>query len=162
MKVQAKILLAVALLISSVALAKYVGRFYCGPTGEVGAGLASGDTYTFIYTDVNQTVSSWVDPDGNPNTVLICNGTKCSLYTYVKLSGQCFAEGYFYSDWNNGNSIGGTPTGGTGGAGGSGFTIIGYTPIYVTGTVCTDGVCTTQQILVGYNPIYGRDYRDQA
>lgn len=50
----------------------------------MGAGLASGDTYTFIYTTINQTVDSWVDPDGNPNQVSICNGTKCALHTYVK------------------------------------------------------------------------------
>lgn len=117
MKMQAKIFLVLALLVSSVALAKYVGRFYCGTSCQVGAGLASGATHEFIYTVVNQTVDSWVDTNGNPNQLTICNGSKCSLYTYVKLSGQWIAEGYFYSNW----------TGGAGGGGG-GYTIFWTNP----------------------------------
>ncbi len=61
----------------------------------------------------------------------------------------------------NGNLISGT--GGTGGSGGGGGTsptygIIGYRPIYMTGTVCAAGVCQTQTVLVGYEPIYGYIY----
>ena len=56
------------------------------------------------------------------------------------------------------NSVGGAAggTGGGGGAGGGGFGIVGFSPVYVTATVCSGGVCTSQQVLVGYDPIYGR------
>ena len=48
--------------------------------------------------------------------------------------------------------------GGSGSNGGSngGIGIIGYRPVYVTATVCSGGVCTSQRVLVGYEPIYGR------
>ncbi|WP_162314229.1 hypothetical protein [Pseudoxanthomonas yeongjuensis] len=119
MKLQAKVLLVVALLISGVAFAKYVGRFYCGTSCQVGAGLASGDTYTFVLSVVNQSVDSWVDSSGNPNQMILCNGSKCALYTYVKLSGQWIAEGYYYSNWMSGSG---------GGGGGGGYTIFYTNP----------------------------------
>lgn len=119
MKLQAKIFLVLALLVSSAALAKYVGRFYCGTSCSVGTGLASGDTYTYIFTVINKSVTNWVDSNGNPNQVTICNGSKCALYTYVKLSGQWIAEGYYYSQWKGGS---------TGGGGGGGYTIYWTNP----------------------------------
>lgn len=56
MKIHSKIVLTLILLVSSVAFAKHVGRFYCGSSCQLGAGLASGDTYTFIYTTINESV----------------------------------------------------------------------------------------------------------
>jgi hypothetical protein len=116
-KTKAKIFLVLALLVSGVALAKYVGRFYCSTGCEVGTGYARGSTHEFIFTVINQTVDSWVDSQGRPNQVIICNGTKCSLYTYIKASGMFIAEGYYYSSWTGGGS-----GGGSGGAGGIVYT----------------------------------------
>lgn len=156
MKMHAKILLVLALLASSAALAKYVGRFYCGTSCQVGAGLAGGDTFNFIHSVVNRSVSSWVDSNGNPNQVTICNGTKCSLYTYVKLSGQFIAEGYYYSSWTG---AGGGGDGGAGGIGGGSCGIdagiVGYRAVYASTQSCTPTGCRTEQVLVGYEPIYG-------
>lgn len=120
MKIHAKVVLALALLVSGVALAKHVGRFYCGSSCQLGAGLASGDTYTFIHTTINESVDDWIDSDGNPNTVVICNGVMCSLYTYVALSGQFMAEGYYYSTWTGDSDTGGGG-GSVGGGGGWGI-----------------------------------------
>lgn len=119
MKPIAKI--GLVLLLASVTgwvVAKYVGRFYCGPTCEVGAGPAMGDTYTFIRAIVNEKVTSWVDSNNRPNQVTICNGTKCSLYTAVVISGQFVSEGYWYSDWTGNGEVGNGGGGAVGGGGG--------------------------------------------
>lgn len=115
--------LILALFVSGYAVAQYVGRFYCA-TGcqlkDTPGGFANGDTYTFIFTVVNQAVSSWVDSQGNANTVTICNGTTCSLFTYIKLSGQFISSGYYYSDWTDSGGEGGGGGGGLGGETGGG------------------------------------------
>ena len=54
---------------------------------------------------------------------------------------------------STGGSTGGGGGGGTGG--GAYWGVIGYTPIYATGTVCVGSVCETQTQIVGYEPVYG-------
>lgn len=114
-----KSLLLIGLLsVTGWAIAKWVGRFYCGPTCEVGAGPANGDTFDFIKAEVNKKVASWVDAKNRPNQVTICNGTKCSLYTAVVTAGVFVSEGYWYSDWKGDGTVGSGGSGGVGGTGG--------------------------------------------
>ncbi len=111
MKTYGKVaLLLVLILVSSLALAKWVGRFYCGSSCTFDTPFASGDTYAFIFSDVNQSVDSWVDSSGNANTVTICNGAVCATYRYIKLSGQFQYTGYYYSSWK-GENVGGGGSG---------------------------------------------------
>ncbi|MEG3791291.1 hypothetical protein V1318_14270 [Lysobacter sp. CCNWLW3] len=126
MKRATKLLLILALIgIGGVALAKYVGRFYCANC-EVGPGLADGTTLAFIREVVNRldNQGSWVDPEGRPNQVTICNGTKCSIYTVAVMSAMFVSEGYWYSDWKGEGDAsgggGGDAGGGIGDWGGSG------------------------------------------
>jgi hypothetical protein len=49
--------------------------------------------------------------------------------------------------------------GGGGGGGGGTYTgIVGYKPVYRTATVCVASSCYSEQILVGYEPVYGPVY----
>lgn len=84
---------------------------------------------------------------------------------FVKQCGQTFKERAkeIYSA-SIGGADGSGSGGGSGGGTGGGFGIVGFRPIYVTGTVCSGGTCWSEQILVGYDPIYGRigDERQEA
>jgi hypothetical protein len=51
--------------------------------------------------------------------------------------------------------VGGSGGGGGYSGGGTSYGIIGYNPIYRTATVCVGGYCYSEQILVGYEAIYG-------
>lgn len=111
MNIKIALVLLLTLLVSGVVLAKFVGRFYCGTCTDLQTPFASGETDVFIRTVVNQKVTSWVDSNGNPNTVLICNGTICANFQYVKLSAVFKYLGYYYSNWD-GSTSGGGPVGG--------------------------------------------------
>lgn len=108
-------LLFIALAISGVALAKWQGAWYCAACTDNTAGaFASGETYLFIYTDVNQKVDSWM-AGNEPGTVTICNGSVCAGFKYVPLSGQFKYTGSYRSTWKGqpGGAAGsGPPPGG--------------------------------------------------
>lgn len=116
------IVFSTLVLVSGYTLAKWVGRFYCGTSCSFEAPFASGDAYTFILSEVNKHVSSWTDGSGNPNTVTLCNGSKCATFKYIKLSGQFQYTGYYYSNWSGQDAppSGGGGSGGGGGGGGGG------------------------------------------
>ena len=109
------LLLLAGICASGYAVAKWVGQYYCGSTCNFNQPLPDGYGYgyIFIFTDVNLDVSSWVASQGNPNTVKLCNGSECTLYRYVKLSGQWQLVSKYFSTW-----VGTTmyPDGGAGGA----------------------------------------------
>ncbi|TDK26198.1 hypothetical protein E2F46_06260 [Luteimonas aestuarii] len=73
---------------------------------------------------------------------------------FTKSCGQTFKQRAIeiYSNSVGNADTGGGPGGGNGGGGnGSGqYQVVGYTPIYITGTVCANGSCSSQQILIGY------------
>jgi hypothetical protein len=130
MKTRVKVGLALGLVLAAgLAWAKWEGRWYCGPQCLFGDQYASGETYAFIRNVVAHSVESWVDSQGNPSTVTICNGTKCATYRYVKMTGLLMYTGYYYSSWT------GQETGGGGGlpglpgdGGGLGQCTIGQEP----------------------------------
>ncbi len=108
------LVLLVTLLISGVVLAKFVGRFYCNTcsVSDLKNPVAAGEVDMFMRAVINQEVDSWQDAQGNPNTVLICNGTICANYRYIKMTGLLLYLGYFNSTWRGESGGGSPPVGG--------------------------------------------------
>ncbi len=154
----------------SYAVAKWVGQYYCKEC-RFDTPIISDESFIFKKTVIDHDVSSWIDSKQAPNTVTICNGSECALYRYVALSGLLALVNTYADDWVGsripgdvdpsipGNGIVGS--GGGGGMCGGGpqgsfeTTVVGYTPIYRTATVTTPGGSSSQQVLVGYEPVYG-------
>ena len=101
------------LVVAGVAIAENVGTYTCadcllGP-------LSGPDETLFIQTVVNNDVSNWVDSQGNPKTVTLCNGSKCATYEYVPATGVF----KMIVSWPQAGGGGGGGGGATGGDGGS-------------------------------------------
>jgi len=48
------------------------------------------------------------------------------------------------------------------GGGGIGYAIVGYTPVYSTATVTTPEGSHSEQVLVGFEPVYGPVLQEHA
>ncbi|MBY4598026.1 hypothetical protein K3217_21125 [bacterium BD-1] len=106
---------------ASAQMSVNVGDFYCAqcttfPGNNV---VNTPEIHEFIYTDVNRFVSSWVTRNGTPRKVIICNGTKCAEFTYVKLSGQWRQTSEEFDDEHDPNEYSNTTS--SGGASGAGY-----------------------------------------
>lgn len=112
MKKAAWIVVVALVLVAGLAYAKWIGRYYCSYC-DFDDPYATGETLAFIEGPVNQTnKDGWVDKNQNPNTVTICNGTKCATFIYVKGSVLWQFVGYFYSTWKPPAGAPGVPVGG--------------------------------------------------
>jgi hypothetical protein len=68
------------------AIAINFGRYPCA---ECTLPSISGPEEQYVIrTLVNQDVSSWVDSNNEPNSVTLCNTSKCANYRYIPLSGM--------------------------------------------------------------------------
>ncbi|MCX7034164.1 MAG: hypothetical protein NT046_09370 [Arenimonas sp.] len=148
---------------SSSAQADEYGPFLCG-TGCTFAGAIGvppdGETQLFIGEVVNNYDDGQYEVG---DTVVICNGTTCATYRFsgfsFRLVSRVADSGGPY--WNT-RPVGSGGSGGNfTGSGGYSFGVVGFRPIYMTGYVTVNGVTYAQEILVGWEPIYG-SYRNQA
>lgn len=112
-------------LVPAVLLAVNVGTYQCNSC-TFGSPISGEDENEFIRTVVNIDVDTWVDSQGNPKSVTLCNATSCADYTYIKLSGLWKLD----RKYPGGGSSGGGDSGG-GDSGGS-----YYPPGEGGGTTC--------------------------
>lgn len=109
-----KRVLAVSLvLVSMTLLAENVGTYTCSEC-SFSTPISGPDETNFIRTVVNNDVTSWVDSNGDPRSVTLCNGSVCVEYMWIRMTGLWYQVG------GNGNSGGGSDGDGSSG-GGDGF-----------------------------------------
>jgi hypothetical protein len=142
---------------SSTASADEYGPFLCSSgctfAGSIGV-PPDGETQLFIGAVVNNYDDGQYEPG---DTIVICNGTVCATYRFsgfgFSLVSRAADDGGPYL---NTRAVG---TGGGGytfsGSSGYSFGVVGFRPIYMVGYVTVDGVTTRQEILVGWEPVYG-------
>ena len=115
MTTKKKLAVMTALVIVGAAVAENVGTYFCSDC--LLGSLAGPDEILFIQTVVNNDVDvAWVDSNGDPKTVTLCNASECVTYEYVKLTGAF----KMIASWPQ-STGGGGGDGGGGGGGGGGF-----------------------------------------
>lgn len=143
---------AVLTLFSSDAFAaRFHGTFECSDCRLDIANDA--ETRAFIASTVNASVTAW----NNGDTVVICNSEQCTVFTMTNNFLGLAGLQPTYTALRNPGPVGGSGGGGggSGSGGGSSTGIVGYRPIIMTATVCALGTCSSQQVVVGYEPIFG-------
>lgn len=85
-----------------------------------------------------------------------------NVIPFTKPCGQNFKE-RAEELWSNfaGGGDGGSCGGGLGG-GSIGWGVVGYTPVYSTATVTTPEGSHSEQVLVGFEPVYGNMFEEYA
>ena len=99
------------------------------------------DNYNYVYD--SHPLGVFFKKPGD--VYIICDGTRC--VTYTRTNSDDFLGGAITAQQSG--------SGGGGGGGTFGTVIVGVRPVYRTTQTCTPSGCTTQQILVGYEFIYG-------
>jgi hypothetical protein len=86
-----------------------------------------------------------------------------NVIPFTKPCGQTFKE-RAEELWSNfaGGGDGGSCSGGGMGGGTIGWGVVGYTPVYATATVSTPEGSHSEQVLVGFEPVYGNMFEEYA
>lgn len=89
------------------------------------------------------------------DTIVVCNATHCTTYEVTATGGYLGKERVSITPPPLPNGGGGGTSGGGDGSGGGTWGVIGYNPVYTSGTVCSGGNCHSEMILVGWTAIMG-------
>jgi hypothetical protein len=83
---------------------------------------------------------------------------------FTKPCGQTFKERAeeLWSNFAGGGDGGSCGGGGMGGGGTIGWGVVGYTPVYATATVSTPEGSHSEQVLVGFEAVYGNMFEEYA
>ena len=127
------------------------GPYVCISSCNIGTPAPDPSTFAYI-TSIDNAYAR--DNPEYAKTVgdkfIICNMSYCATYTRTSSITQFLGSNVVPQQ----NAGGGGGGGGTG-TGGTTYGIVSYTPVYRTVTTCTPSGCANEQILIGYEPVYG-------